>query len=75
MARLRQPNIAAMSGRLLHNLDGLSKLLSMNSLLHCNFVLPESNAIPRHTPKALMQRTLSNEAAAITSVGIPFLTP
>lgn len=36
---------------------------------------PESNAIPRQTPNALMQRTLSKEAAAMTRVGIPLFIP
>ena len=39
------------------------------------FFKPEENAIPKQTPNPLILRTLSNDAAAMTSVGIPSLTP
>lgn len=52
-----------------------SQAIYLTNLQPLVYVVPESNAIPRQTPNALIHRTLSKDAAAMTRVGIPFFTP
>ena len=55
--------------------DKLEDLFQMKLFTGQKGNQPELNAIPRQTPKALIHMTLSNDAEAMTSVGMPFSTP